>query len=187
MAFTGFPISEKLLLVRKLLEERTKGSLFGRMFLNVNYVDDTPLMGCPEGTIATIVESYYMLREQGASDEAAVAAIEDHRSNLISGNLRGRLALEDYVRYRVRLEHRNGRQISDSDISRACSLISAMAERFVAEDQQTDQSTEHIADLCSLVSCLIGRATTRWERSSQTKLGSSTTKIRNQSAPWLRA
>ena len=43
MAFNGFPTSEKLLLVRKLLEERAKGSLFGRLFLNVNYVDDTTL------------------------------------------------------------------------------------------------------------------------------------------------
>jgi hypothetical protein len=66
MAFNGFPTSEKLLLVRKLLEERTKGSLFGRLFLNVNYVDDATLLGCPEGTIVTIVESHYVLREQGA-------------------------------------------------------------------------------------------------------------------------
>jgi hypothetical protein len=147
MAFTGFPISEKLLLVRKLLEERTKGSLFGRMFLNVNYVDEATLIGCPEGTIATIVESYYVLREQGASSEVAVSAIEDHRSNLIPGNLRGSLALEDYVRYRIRLEHRSGRQISDKDISRACFLTSAMAEKFIAEAQQSEQqSAEHIAD-----------------------------------------
>lgn len=147
MAFTGFP--QKLSLVRTLLEERTKRSLFGRL-LKLNYVDDATLIGCPEGTIATIVESYYVIREQGASHEAAVTTIEDHRSTLISGKLRSSAALEDYVRYRVRLEHRGGRQISDTDISRACFIATSVAETLIAKDrlskQQPDQSTEHIAD-----------------------------------------
>ena len=113
-----------------------------------------------------------MLREKGASNEAAVAAIEDHRSNLIPGNLRGSLALEDYVRYRVRLEHRSGRQISDRDISRACFLASALAEKFIAGDPQSKRrpdQTEHIADLM-FISELPHRESNRpLERSNQMK------------------
>jgi hypothetical protein len=149
MAFNGFPFSEKLWLTRKLLEEGTKRSMFGRLFVNVANVDDSTVMGCPEGTIVAIVESYYVLREQGATNEASVVAIEDHRSNLIPGNLNGSLALEDYIRYRVRLEHRSGRQISDSDVSRACFMASALAEKFIGEDKHAeppDQRTERVAD-----------------------------------------
>jgi hypothetical protein len=59
--YAGIPLAEKLWLVRKLVEERTKQSLFGRLFLNVQKVDDAVVMGTPEGTIVTIVDTYYLL------------------------------------------------------------------------------------------------------------------------------
>jgi hypothetical protein len=80
MAFAGFPMSEKLWLVRKLIEERTKDGPFARWSPNVSDLDEVTLMGSPEATIVTIVENFHLLREQGASAASAILAIEEQRS-----------------------------------------------------------------------------------------------------------
>ena len=68
MAFAGFRPSEKLWLIRKLIEERTKGSLSARWFLELSDVDDVILMGSPEATIVTIVESFHVLRANALAE-----------------------------------------------------------------------------------------------------------------------
>src|SRR5260370_25368810 len=104
--FEAIPLDEKLWLVRKLLRERTKERLFGRLFLNVQKMDDAVVMGTPEGTIVTIVETYHVLRRRGASATEAFAVIENHRSMLISGKMPNSADLYEYIKYRVRLEHK---------------------------------------------------------------------------------
>jgi hypothetical protein len=148
MAF-GFPPSEKLLLIRKLIEERMKGSLFARWFGdNLNHLDDVALMGSPEATIVTIVETYHLLREQGVSAASALSAIEEHRSIMSPRASQIGSDLEAHVRKRVRLEHRSGKQLSDRDISRACFLANAMAEKHISQERKPTQaaSAEHIPD-----------------------------------------
>ena len=103
--YAGMLPAEKLRLVRKLLEERTKQSFLGRLFLNVHKIDDTTVMGTPEGTIVTIVDTYYIFRKGGVSSAEALAAIENYRSTLIRGKMPNGADLSDYVKYRVRLEH----------------------------------------------------------------------------------
>jgi hypothetical protein len=136
MAFAGFPPSEKLLLIRKLIEERMKDGLFARWFVHdLNRVDDVALMGTPEATIVTIVETYHVLREQGVSAASALSAIEEHRSTMSPRASQIGSDLEAYVRKRVRLEHRSGKQLSDRDISRACFLANAFAERHISQER----------------------------------------------------
>jgi hypothetical protein len=149
MAFAGFPPSEKLLLIRKLIEERMKDSLFARWFGdNLNHLDDVALMGSPEATIVTIVETYHVLREQGVSAASALSAIEEHRSIRSPRASQIGSDLEAYVRKRVRLEHSSGKQLSDRDISRACFLANAFAERHISQEREPTQaaSAEHIPD-----------------------------------------
>jgi hypothetical protein len=148
MAFAGFPPSEKLLLIRRLIEERMKGSLFARWFLNVGDADDVTLMGTPEATIVTIVETYHVLREQGASAASALSAIEEHRSIRSPRSSQIGSDLEAYVRSRVRLEHRSGKQLSDRDISRACFIANALAEKHISQESEPTQAAraEHIPD-----------------------------------------
>jgi hypothetical protein len=142
MAFAGFPPSEKLWLIRKLIEERTKRSLFARWFLNVSDVDDVTLMGSPEATIVTIVENFHVLREQGASAASALFAIEEQRSITLPRASQIGSDLEAYVRNRVRLEHRSGKQLSDRDISRACFMANALAEKHILQERKPTQAAK---------------------------------------------
>jgi hypothetical protein len=68
MGFAGFRPSEKLWLIRKLIEERTKASLSARRFLDLSDVDDVILMGSPEATIVTIVENFHVLRANALAE-----------------------------------------------------------------------------------------------------------------------
>jgi len=148
--FEGIPLAEKLWLVRKLLGERTKQGLFGRLFLNVQNLDDTVVMRTAEGTIVTIVDAYYLLRKRGASLAAALAAIESNRTVLARGTMPSSADLDDYVKYRVQLEHTHERQMTDFEIFRATSVTSEFIEKFfdagpLQEDaQETDIKTANV-------------------------------------------
>jgi hypothetical protein len=109
-------------------------------------MDDTVVMGTPEGTIVTIVDAYYVLRKRGCSSAEAIAAIENHRSTLIPGKMPNGAHLDDYVKYRVRLEHSRGRQMSDFEIRRASSMTSEFIEKFFnagpIQERTTEEATE---------------------------------------------
>jgi hypothetical protein len=64
-SFTAIPLTEKLRLIRALVEQRTKEGFFGRLFLDGKNVDDETVMGTPEATVVTIVETYYSLLASG--------------------------------------------------------------------------------------------------------------------------
>jgi hypothetical protein len=129
-SFKGIPLPEKLRLIRALVERRTKESFFGRLFLNVQYAGDEVVAGMPEGTIVTIVETYYSLLTSGISAAEAFARIESFRSTAIPGKMPNCNDLHDYVKYRVRLEHKRGRQISDHDIGRGIFITGEFVSQF---------------------------------------------------------
>ena len=117
----AIPLEEKVWFVRKLIEERAKRSLLGRFFLrDVSNMSAEEAMGSPEGTVVTIVDTYHDLGTNGAIATDALAAIEKFRSSIAPGWMPRGCGLEDYVKYRVRLEHRRGGQMSDFEIRRAC-------------------------------------------------------------------
>jgi hypothetical protein len=138
----AIPLEEKVWFVRKLTEERAKRSLLGRFFLrDVSNMSVEEAMGSPEGTVVTIVDTYHDLRANGASAAEALAAIEKFRSSIAPGSMPRGCGLEDYVKYRVRLEHRRGGQMSDFEIRRACSMTLGMIEKFFTQ-QQTAKANE---------------------------------------------
>ena len=117
----AIPLEEKVWFVRKLIEERAKRSLLGRFFLrDVSNMSAEEAMGSPEGTVVTIVDTFHDLRANGGSVAEALAAIEKFRSSIAPGWMPRGCGLEDYVKYRVRLEHSRGGQMSDFEIRRAC-------------------------------------------------------------------
>jgi hypothetical protein len=131
------PLEEKVQIVRRLVEERMKRSLLGRFLLpEVSDMSVEEAMGSPEATIVTIVEAYHNLRSIGASATEALTAIEKFRSSLAPGQMPRGCTLEDYVKYRVRLEHKRGVQMRDPEISRACSVTSGLIERFFPPKQE---------------------------------------------------
>ncbi|MCY2930447.1 MAG: hypothetical protein NTV86_13300 [Planctomycetota bacterium] len=102
----------KLNLIKALAKERIGGNALLRMqFGSSDVVDewsDMELLALPEGTIVTIVETYYALKKQGLSDREVFARIEAFRS--APGMPLGAYLpdLNPYIKYRVFLEHSHG-------------------------------------------------------------------------------
>ena len=129
-SFSAIPPTDKVRLIRALVEQRTKEVFFGRLFFDGKSVGDEVILGTPEATIVTIVETYYSLLASGFSAAEVLAQIEHHRSTVILGLMPNCTELEDYVNYRVRLEHKRGRQISDHDIGRATFITGEFIAQF---------------------------------------------------------
>jgi hypothetical protein len=150
-SFAGIPFADKMWLVRKLVEERTKQSFFGRLFQNdIKKMDDAVLIGTPEGTVVTIVETYYALRKGGASAAQAFAAIEDHRSTAMPGRMPPCADLNDYIKYRVRLEHNRGHKMTDFEILRASSITSGFIEKFFNAGPLREEAEREVNDTPNL-------------------------------------
>jgi len=93
---------------------------------DVDSMSEEILMGLPEATLFWIVENYSLHKIQGIEDKDTFQAIENHRSNMgKAGILPIPLNLEDYVKYRVKLEHQEGSP-SDKLIEEAIKEISSM-------------------------------------------------------------
>ena len=120
-----FTHAKKFTLIRQLAKIRIqndpilKKKYEGR---NVPSIDDLPeivLLGLPEGTIVSIVESYWMMKDMTTkSDKDILEAIEHHRKTLFpeSGPMPSPLTLSNYVKYRLNVEHSHGVPISNEFI-----------------------------------------------------------------------
>ena len=62
------------------------------------------LMGLPEATVVTCVETFFKLRNK-VGDEAAIFQIEAHRSRMGSEMIPAELTLVNYLLYRLEIEH----------------------------------------------------------------------------------
>jgi len=120
-----FNHEKKLSLIRQLVKIRVQNDqLLKKKYegRNVPRVDDFPemvLMGLPEGTIVSIVETFWMMKSQtNASDKAMLEAIERHRKTLFpeSGRMPSPLTLSNYIKYRLNIEHSQGVPISNEFI-----------------------------------------------------------------------
>jgi hypothetical protein len=97
-------------LVRKLVKQRLANDPnFAKMF-NVSpaVIDSMPIeviMGLPEATIFSIVESWAQCLNENISPMRILQLIEAHRCGAAEGEIPYSLSLEVYIRYRVNLEH----------------------------------------------------------------------------------
>lgn len=110
-------------LIRSLVKRRVREDpLAEGMGYSESMVDSLgtmELMGFPEAAIVTIVETYALSQQSGASDEAIFDHIENHRSQIGSGTMPTPLNLESYIKYRIQIEHSHGAPISEQFISDA--------------------------------------------------------------------
>ena len=98
----------KIQLIKNLIRHRIKTTPALNGVLSENEVDqlsDLVALGLPEGTIVTIVETWISLRRQGVTDGEIIRRIEHHRSSIGSSQLPVPLNLENYIAYRIRIEH----------------------------------------------------------------------------------
>lgn len=70
------------------------------------------LLTLPEGTVVTISETYLDLLKQGVAPAESLLRIEDHRKSIGRGRLPSPLTLENYVAYRIAIEHNKAAGIS---------------------------------------------------------------------------
>jgi hypothetical protein len=123
-----FSHEKKLSLIRQLIKIRVQNDqLLKKKYegKDVPKVDDFPeivLMGLPEGTIVSIVETFWMMKGQtNASDKEILEAIERHRKTLFpeSGSMPSPLTLSNYIKYRLVVEHPHGVPISNEFVDDA--------------------------------------------------------------------
>ncbi len=113
--------TRKLEIIRELLEQRMNDLGFGDMEsrLKIKQMGNTALIGTPEGTLVTIIESIIKMQRQGLLLWQILEALENHRKRTghdgwtfvqISSLSRkspeeASNAIPMYARYRINMEH----------------------------------------------------------------------------------
>lgn len=113
----------KIELIRELVEQRMRNLGIDDMDsrLRIKKMGNLELIGTPEGTLVTIVESFTKMRGQGKPIWQMINEIEEHRKSIghdywqyfqivdmgKQANEEAANALPMYTRYRIQLEHPN--------------------------------------------------------------------------------
>ena len=123
-----FSEAKKMKLIRSLLKKR----IYSDPYLKQRYINEdvpriedipeTALIGLPEGTIVTIVETYWMKKKSSSlSDKEILEGFERLRKNVFprSGRMPSPLTLSNHIKYRLKIEHSEGHPLSDKFIDEA--------------------------------------------------------------------
>jgi hypothetical protein len=104
-----FGDGRKVALVRELVKKRIAGNALVEFQYGppekIDQMSDIEVLGWAEGTIVTIVESYYALKTQGLSDSEIFRRIEAFRSSDGSPIGPYKPELLSYIKYRLFLEY----------------------------------------------------------------------------------
>lgn len=115
------PPPDKIKWIRALAKKRViQDPVAGVQGFTPAMVEQLPpeiLIGLPEGTLVTIVETFALLKAQEVSDADALQSIERYRSVIASGLLPSPLSLESYIEYRIDLEHSDCSPLPDGHIA----------------------------------------------------------------------
>ena len=82
----------------------------------VDQQSDEDVLGAPEASIVTIVESYVQLSRLGFPEPEILRRIEKHRSMIGAYTMPSPLTLRSYIRYRVSLEYAHTTPVSDASL-----------------------------------------------------------------------
>ena len=124
----------KLALIRELLEQRMRNSGFDDMEyrLNLKELSNIQLIGTPEGTLVTIVDTVVKLQRKGMLVRQALTSIENHRRRIgsepatfekilaISSGPDAGISVPLYCKYRMDIEHPG--RFSEEHLMKAFSL-----------------------------------------------------------------
>ena len=115
------PPPDKIKWIRAFVKKRViqdpRAIVYGLSPAMVEQLPPEVLLGLPEGTLVTIVETFAALKSQGVPDSEALQRIERHRSMIGSGAMPAPLSLESYIEYRVSLEHSNAEPLLEEHIA----------------------------------------------------------------------
>jgi hypothetical protein len=77
----GSANSDKIKIIKGLVRERVQNDPIASKLGDIDGLSETMLMGLPEATIVTIVETWAILRKQGVGEEEILKRIEAHRAS----------------------------------------------------------------------------------------------------------
>jgi len=124
--------NDKIALIRDLVKERVESDPFVKHLVEIESLSEFELMGLPEATVVTIVESYMIFtQKQGILSEEALGLIENHRSAIRSGEIPSPLTLTSYVKYRLALDHSRGLSIPEASVDRVIEKAKVFFSQFV--------------------------------------------------------
>jgi len=130
--------ADKIHFIKNLAKRRIMNDPIASMIGNIDDLSDTMILGLPEATIVYIVDTYQRLRRQGYSKNKSLEAIENHRASFgDSGALPSPLTLQNYIKYRLKIEHSEGAPISQEFIYGTIKE----AVGFFAEEVESKDST----------------------------------------------
>jgi len=110
----------KIELIKTLAKKRVQDDPIASMLGDIDKLSKTMFMSLPEATIVTIVETWAILKRQGFGEEDVLKRIEAHRASFGDyGDLPKPLKLENYIKYRLELEHDHDALISEEFIDYA--------------------------------------------------------------------
>jgi hypothetical protein len=124
----------KLELIRELLEQRMRDSGYDDMEyrLQIKELSNTQLIGTPEGTLVTIIDTVVKLQRKGAMLGQTLTSIENHRSRIgtepstfeeildIASGPEAGMSVPLYCQYRMEIEHPG--RFSEEQLMHAFSL-----------------------------------------------------------------
>src|ERR1700730_5566690 len=103
-------------IIRSLLKARLRDDPMAKMAgVSPDMVDqqlDEDVLGAPEASIVTIVESYIQLSRLGFPEPEILSRIEKQRSMIGADTMPSPLTLRSYIRYRVSLEYAHSAPVS---------------------------------------------------------------------------
>ena len=133
-----FGSEKKLSLIRELLEQRMRRSGYDELEyrLEVKRLGNNQLIGTPEGTIVTILETIFKMQKNGLMLGQIISSIESHREkigsdknefneilNVAQGSNSGECVTQ-YCSYRIYIEHNS--MLNPSEVEDV--IIEAMKE-----------------------------------------------------------
>ncbi len=103
-------------LVKARLRDDPMAKIAGVSPDTVDQQSDEDVLGAPEASIVTIVESYIQLSRLGFPEPEILRRIEKHRSMIGSDAIPSPLTLRSYIRYRVSLEYAQSAPVTDASV-----------------------------------------------------------------------
>lgn len=121
---------DKYALIKQLAKQRIRSDPFAKAMgvkeSEVDKLSKMHLMGLPEATIVSIVETWASLRKEGTNEGEIFQLIEEHRKKLKGGHeLPDPINLESYIKYRVKVENESGSPVYETFIDDAIEICKA--------------------------------------------------------------
>ena len=119
--------------------------------IGIRKMSELELMGTPEATAVTIVQTFDLAKRDGTDDPIILKKIEAHRGDTTS-DFDAKMSLQAYLEYRINLEHEKQGQ----DFSNFISTWISISREYFKGVESGKSSDEWVSRLCRPISGISG-------------------------------